>query len=208
MEVFRMNSRVITIGREFGSGGHEIGMRLAERLGIPFYDRELITLASEQGGLDPKLIERNEEGAHRISEKGRSRMPFFSLSYTPDFSDAIYLQQCKVIKDLAAKGPCVIVGRCADFVLRNEGSINVFIAASMPYKIARKRKVAVEKAGYTDEQMERYINDMNTARANYYNHYTNGKWGNSSTYHLCVHSDLVDVDGAVETILAYLENIK
>ncbi|HBZ77234.1 MAG TPA: hypothetical protein DEO39_00830, partial [Clostridiales bacterium] len=63
-----MNSRVITIGREFGSGGHEIGMKLAERLGVPFYDRELITISSEEGGLDPKLIERNEEGAHRISE--------------------------------------------------------------------------------------------------------------------------------------------
>ena len=203
-----MNSHVITIGREFGSGGHEIGMKLAERLGVPFYDRELITLASEEGGLDPKLIERNEEGAHRISEKGRSRMSFFSASYTPDFSDAIYLQQCKVIKDLAAKGPCVIVGRCADFVLRNEGSINIFIAASMPYKIRRKRRVAIEKADYTDEQMERYINDMNAARSNYYNHYTNQKWGNSSTYHLCVHSDLVDVDGAVETILAYLKSVK
>ena len=203
-----MNSNVITIGREFGSGGHEIGMKLAERLGVPFYDRELITLAAEQGGIDPKLIERNEEGAHRLSEKGRSRMPFFSLSYTPDFSDAIYLQQCKVIKDLAAKGPCVIVGRCADFVLRSEGSINVFIAASMPYKIKRKRKVAIEKKDYTDEQFERYINDMNAARANYYNHYTNQKWGNSSTYHLCVHSDLVDVDGAVETIVAYLNSVK
>ena len=203
-----MNSHVITIGREFGSGGHEIGMKLAERLGVPFYDRELITLAAEQGGIDPKLIERNEEGAHRLSEKGRSRMPFFSLSYTPDFSDAIYLQQCKVIKDLAAKGPCVIVGRCADFVLRTEGSINVFIAASMPYKIKRKRKVAIEKKDFTDEQFERYINDMNAARANYYNHYTNQKWGNSSTYHLCVHSDLVDVDGAVETIVAYLNSVK
>ena len=203
-----MNNRVITIGREFGSGGHEIGMKLAERLGVPFYDRELITLAAEEGGLDPKLIERNEEGAHRMSDRGRGRMPFFSLSYTPDVSDAIHLQQCKVIKDLAAKGPCVIVGRCADFVLRNEDSINDFIAASMPYKIQRKRRVAVEKADYTDEQMERYINDMNTARANYYNHYTNGKWGNSGTYHLCVHSDLVDVDGAVVTILAYLDIIK
>lgn len=203
-----MNNRVITIGREFGSGGREIGIKLAEKLGIPFYDKELITLAAEAGGIDPKLIERNEEGAHRISDKGRGRMSFFSFSYTPDFSDAIYLQQCKVIKDLAAKGPCVIVGRCADFVLRNEGSINVFIAASMPYKIKRKRKVAVEKADFTDEQMERYINDVNTARSNYYNHYTNQKWGNSGTYHLCVHSDLVDINGAVETILTYLENVK
>ena len=203
-----MVNRVITIGREFGSGGREIGIELARRLGVPFYDKELITLAAKAGGIDPKLIERNEEGAHRISDKGRGRMSFFSFSYTPDFSDAISLQQCRVIKELAEKGPCVIVGRCADYVLRNEGSINVFIAASMPFKIARKRKVAIEKADYTDEQMERYINDVNAARANYYNHYTNQKWGNSSTYHLCVHSDLVDVEGSVETILAYLDNLK
>lgn len=203
-----MENYVITIGREFGSGGREIGIKLAERLGIPFYDKEIITLASEAGGIDPKLIERNEEGAFRMSDKGKGRMQFFSFSYSPDFSDAIYLQQCKVIKDLAEKGPCVIVGRCSDHVLRNEGSINVFIAASMPYKIARKRKVAVEKSEFTDEQMARYINDMNTARANYYNHYTGGKWGNSGTYHLCVHSDLVGVDGAVETILTYLKHIQ
>lgn len=203
-----MENYVITIGREFGSGGREIGIKLAERLGIPFYDKEIITLASEAGGIDPKLIERNEEGAFRMSDKGKGRMQFFSFSYSPDFSDAIYLQQCKVIKDLAKKGPCVIVGRCSDHVLRNEGSINVFIAASMPYKIARKRKVAVEKSEFTDEQMARYINDMNTARANYYNHYTGGKWGNSGTYHLCVHSDLVGVDGAVETILTYLKHIQ
>lgn len=203
-----MENYVITIGREFGSGGREIGIKLAERLGIPFYDKEIITLAAEAGGIDPKLIERNEEGAFRMSDKGKGRMQFFSFSYSPDFSDAIYLQQCKVIKDLAEKGPCVIVGRCSDHVLRNEGSINVFIAASMPYKIARKRKVAVEKSEFTDEQMARYINDMNTARANYYNHYTGGKWGNSGTYHLCVHSDLVGVDGAVETILTYLKHIQ
>lgn len=203
-----MENYVITIGREFGSGGREIGIKLAERLGIPFYDKEIITLAAEAGGIDPKLIERNEEGAFRMSDKGKGRMQFFSFSYSPDFSDAIYLQQCKVIKDLAEKGPCVIVGRCSDHVLRNEGSINVFIAASMPYKIARKRKVAVEKSEFTDEQMARYINDMNTARANYYNHYSGGKWGNSGTYHLCVHSDLVGVDGAVETILTYLKHIQ
>lgn len=200
--------KVITIGREFGSGGREIGIKLAERLGIPFYDKEIITLAAETGGIDPQLVARNEEGASRVANRSKGRMQFFSFSYAPDFSDAIYLQQCKVIKDLAAKGPCVIVGRCSDHVLRDEGSINIFIAASMPYKIQRKRLVAIEKKDYTDEQMARYINDMNAARANYYNHYTGGKWGNSGTYHLCVHSDLVGVEGSVETILTYLQNMQ
>ena len=200
--------RVITIGREFGSGGREVGIKLAEKLGIPFYDKELITLASEAGGIDAEIIARNEEGAHRVTDSGLGRTQYFSFSYKPTFSDAIYFQQCTIIKELAMKGPCVIVGRCADFVLKDLGSINVFIAASMPYKIERKRKVAVEKKNFTDQQMEKYIKGINTARSEYYNHYTGGKWGVSSNYHLCVHSDLVGIDGSVETILTYLNNIK
>ncbi|MCQ2483267.1 MAG: cytidylate kinase-like family protein [Clostridia bacterium] len=203
-----MQNRIITIGREFGSGGREIGIKLAERLGVPFYDKELITLAAEAGGLDPKLIEKNEEGAHRVTDSGLGRMQFFSFSYTPVVSDAIYFQQCKILKDIALKGPCIIVGRCADYVLKDMNPVNVFIAASMPYKIERKRKLAPEKADYTDQQMEKFINGINKARSDYYRHYTGQKWGAGSTYHLCVHSDLVGIDGSVETIMAYLNNLK
>jgi len=134
-------------------------------------------------------------------------MSFASFKYQPTFADGIFMHQCQVIKELAGKGPCVIVGRCADFVL-GEDSINVFIAASMPYKIARKRAMAPEKADYTDAQMAKYIDDVNKSRQQYYEHYSNRKWGNIQNYHLCVHSDLVGIDGSVNTILSYLAEIK
>ena len=199
--------RVITIGREFGSGGREIGIKLAETLNIPFYDKELITLAAEAGGLDSSFIENNEEGAHALNGRAPGRISLASFAYKPAFSDGIFYHQCDAIRSLAEKGPCVIVGRCADFVLKGE-SIDVFIAASMPFKIARKRAMAPEKADFTDQQMEKWIDEVNRARCRYYEHYTNQKWGNIQNYHLCVHSDLVGVDGAVHTIMAYLNAIR
>ena len=198
---------IITIGREYGSGGREIGIRLAEELQIPFYDKELITLVAESGGLDPAFVAKNEEGSHAVEKKGLGRISFASFNYQPSFSDSIFLHQCSAIRKLAAEGPCVIVGRCADFVLREQGSINVFIAAGMAGKIARKRAVAPENEAFTDAQMEKTITRINNARQNYYEHYTGQKWGSSASYHLCVHSDLVGVEGAVKTILAYLNAI-
>ncbi len=196
---------IITIGREYGSGGREIGIRLAEELGVPFYDKELITLVAEKGGMDPSFVEKNEEGIHMLGGGVMTRMNFASFRYNPSISDGIYLHQCEAIRKLAEAGPCVLVGRCADAVLQEQGSINIFIAASMPYKIRRKRAMAPEKADYSDAQMEKYIRDVNKARRMYYEHYTGRKWGNSQNYHLCVHSDLVGVEGAVRTIRAYLE---
>ena len=201
-------NRVITIGREFGSGGREIGVRLAERLGIPFYDKEIVTMAAEAGGLDEAFIEMNEEGGHRVNRKGGiKRASMASFAYKPSFSDGIFLHQSNAVKQLAAQGPCVIVGRCSDYVLRFDGSIDIFIAASMPFKIARKRAMAPEKADYTDAQMEKWINDVNRTRQDYYEHYTGRKWGHIQNYHLCVFSDMVGIDGSVETILAYINAV-
>ena len=199
-----MSDRIITIGRQFGSGGREIGIKLAKRLGVPFYDKEIITLAAEAGGIDPKIVAENEE---KRAQGIMGRMSFASFKYNPTLSDGIFLHQCSVIKSIAKEGPCVIVGRCADFVLKDTDAINVFIGASMPYKIARKRAMAEEKANYTDAQMEKYINDINKARKSYYEHYTNKNWGYINDYHLCIHSDLVGIDGAVNTIITYLENV-
>lgn len=195
-----MDNRIITIGREFGSGGREIGILLAKELGIPFYDKEIILMAAENGGISPELIRANEE---QFARRPAGRMSFASFSFNPSFSDTIYLHQCSVIRRLAEQGPCVMVGRCADYVLREQDTLNVFIAASMPYKIARKRGMAPEKADYTDEMMAKFISATDDRRRNYYEHYTRQKWGHIENYHLCIHSDLVGTDGAVATILAY-----
>lgn len=195
---------VITIAREFGSGGREIGVKLAERLGIPFYDKELLRLASEQGGLNEEFMAANEEKAPVLTAASFGRRTLNSF-YQPSLSDTIFLEQSKIIRKLAEQGPCVIVGRAADYVLRDMNSIDVLISASMPYKIARKHSVAPEKADYTDEQMEKYIKDIDKQRRRYYEHYTGRKWGMVGNYHLCLWADSVGSDGAVDCIIHFME---
>lgn len=200
------NKHVITIGREFGSGGREIGVKLAKTLGIPFYDKELLRLASEQGGLNEEFMAANEEKAPALSAGSFGRRTLAAF-YQPSLSDTIFLEQSKIIRQLADRGPCVIVGRAADYVLRDMGSVDVFISASMEYKIARKHQVAPEKADYTDMQMERYIRDIDRQRQKYYEHYTGRRWGMIGNYHLCLWADSVGSDGAVQVILSFIEQI-
>ena len=200
-----MNQKVITIGREFGSGGREIGIQLAKRLDIPFYDKELLKLASREGDFDEKFLAANEEKAPDLSTPSLGRMAMTAF-YQPSLSDTIFIEQSKIIRALAAEGPCVIVGRCADYVLREEGSADIFISAGMAYRIKRKRAVAPEKSTYTDEEMEKYIREADKQRMKYYEHYTGRRWGRVENYHLCLFADNVGVQGAVETILTYLEH--
>lgn len=202
-----MNRKVITIGREFGSGGREIGILLSKRLSIPFYDKELLKLTSEDGQFDEKFLAANEERAPGPGSPSLGRIALSSF-YQPSLSDTIFIEQSKVIKAIAQKGPCVIVGRCADYVLKDEGSLDVFISASMPYKIKRKRGIAPEKAAFSDEEMEKYIRDAEKQRTKYYEHYTGRNWGRVSNYHLCLFVDRVGLEGAVETIMTYLEHWK
>lgn len=202
-----MTNRVITIGREFGSGGREIGIELSKRLSIPFYDKELLKLTSADGDLDEKFLAANEEKAPSVGPPSLGRIAL-STFYQPSLSDTIFIEQSKVIKEVAAKGPCVIVGRCADYVLKDEGSLDVFICASMPYKIKRKRVVAPEKKDFSDEEMEKYIRDADKQRIKYYEHYTGRNWGRVDNYHLCLFADRVGTAGAVETIITYLAHWK
>ena len=160
-----MNTKVITIGREFGSGGHEIGMKLAELLNIPFYDKEILKVA-EKGGLHESFLETHEERAPQFLAASFERTMIYTY-YQPSLSDTIFLEQSKVIKEIAEQGPCGIVGRCADYVLRDMDTYDVFICASMEHKIARKHSVAPEKADYTDAQMEKYIKSLEKERKRY-----------------------------------------
>ena len=180
--------KIITIGREFGSGGHEIGMKLAEMLNIPFYDKELLKKVSDMGGLHESFLETHEEKAPQL----------LSASF----------EQSKVIKQIASEGPCVIVGRCSDYVLRDSNVFTVFVCASMEHKISRKYAVAPEKADYTDAQMEKYIKSIEKQRRKYYEHYTCRKWGDVSNYDLCINTDHIDVEGAAKVIITALENYK
>ena len=190
-----MKKVVITIGREFGSGGREIGIKLAEKLNIPFYDKELILHTAEKTKLEKSIVEKYDE---------QHSFPAFSSSnifdiYQMPMSDRVYIAQADVIRDIASKGSCIIVGRCADFILNNDPDcFKVFITAPMKDKVARKRSVL---PGKSDGEIESHISKIDKKRAKYYTYYTDGIWGKASTYNLCVDSSVLGIDGTVDLII-------
>ena len=202
-----MEKRIIAIGREFGSGGREVGKLLAAELGIPFYDKELLKRVAEVGDFHEKFLETHEETAPTIAISSFDRNMMDSF-YQPSFSDSIFVEQANVIRDIADEGPCVIVGRCADYILRDRNILTVFMHADMAYKISRKHAVAPEKADYTDEEMEKYIKKVEKARRKYYEHYTGQKWGQADHYDLCLNTGKLGTEGALKVIMAYLESYK
>ena len=197
---------VITISRQFGSGGRMIGERLAEALDMPYYDRELLTEAAKKAGVDPNVFANVDERAVNsllyalsmgIYNVGNTFSPISSM---PD-NDRLYIAQHNIINDIAAKGPCVIIGRCADYVLRNQKNlIRVFVYADMDY---RKERVC-RLYGIAPEKAESTINKTDKTRANYYNYYTSQKWNNMQNYDLCVNSAKLGEEGSVALIKEYV----
>ena len=202
-----MDKRLITISRQFGSGGHEVGMRLARRLGIKFYDKELVDLLAKDGKYDVDFIEANEE---KCSPPMCPIMPGFAMPvfYQDLPSDLIYKGQSKLIRNLAERGACVVVGRCADYILRNMNPVNCFIYGSLDERIKRKMSMVPAGLDFTREEIKKRIIDVDKKRAKYYEFYADRKWGKMEDYDLCVNTDKAGIDGAVETILAYLEHAK
>ena len=194
---------VINIGRQLGSGGKEIGEKLAARLGIDFYDKELINLASEESGLCREFFERADEKASKgiIGGLFGMRFPFISEGAIPSnnclSNDALFKVQSDVIRRLAAEKSCVFVGRCADYILREHPRcVNVFISASKEARMARicqLYRVDEEKA---EEMMEK----ADKRRSEYYNYYSYKTWGAAATYHLCMDSSVLGVDETVRFI--------
>ena len=189
-----MKKVVVTIGREFGSGGREIGIKLSEKLNIPFYDKELILHTAEKTKLEKSIIEKYDE---------QHSFPAFSSSnifdiYQMPMSDRIYIAQADVIRDIAKNESCIIVGRCADFILdENPDVFKVFITAPMHDKVERKRPLL---EGKSDSEIESHISKIDKKRAKYYTYYTDRTWGKASTYNLCVDSSILGIDGTVELI--------
>jgi len=201
-----MNS-IITIGREYGSGGKEIGEKLAKEFDIPFYDKELISIASKQSGICEDLFYQNDEvqsgsfiysllmGTYSIGEGGmiHPEMPF---------NEKVFLAQFDVIKDLAKKGPCVIVGRCADYVLKDEKNVmNFFITADLESRIERVSKSQDNK----QKKIEETIKKFDKKRATYYKYYASKKWGLASNYDLCINSSTLGIDNSVQIIKNFVE---
>lgn len=203
-----MNKAVICIAREFGSGGRETGLLLSKELSIPFYDKEILRKVAEREGMDEDFVAKNEEMSPQMPSTFFSHN-LLAVYYQPSFSDKIFIEQAKIIKSLAEKGPCVIVGRCGDYVLRDvPGVLKVFISAGMPYKISRKRRVAPENAELSDAEMEKHIRYMEKHRTKYYEYYTGLKKGLATNYDLCIKTDKIGPEGAAEIILSYLKHCR
>ncbi len=195
-----MTNKVITIGRQFGSGGRTIGKAVAERLGIPYYDKELVDAVAEQSGFSHEFIEEIGEYASVTSSFlfniAVSAHPM-GLIDTTSLSDKLYVCQTNIIREFAEKGPCVIVGRCADFVLRDHPNcLHIFIHADKEHRAER----ILAKYGETKQPIAKRLQEKDSKRKVYYKHYTNRNWGEAQNYHLSLNSGLIGVDKCVDII--------
>ncbi len=182
---------VITVSREYGSGGRYVGRLIADKLGIKFYDKEIITKLAEATGLSEEYIENNEQkrDASAILNNG------FYMGL--DNADELFVKETELIKELAAKDSCVIIGRCADFILKDEKNvIKVFVYSGMEDKIKR----ATQIYGYEEDKAKKEIERIDKLRANHYKHYTDKDWKDFSNYDICINSDLLGVEKSADVI--------
>ncbi len=192
---------VITISRQFGSGGRYIAKSVAEKLNIPFYDKDIIKEISKKSGLDHDLVESYDEKStnsllYSLS-LGAYNYNYFRGHYEMPLGDRIFSIQSDIIKDIAKKGPCVIVGRCSESILRNiVPTFNVFIYADNDLRITRVTEYEnISRADASD-----YIRKMDKKRANYHNFYSDYKWGDTATYDLCIKSN-IGIENAAQIIV-------
>lgn len=199
---------VITIAREYGSGGRTIGKMLADKLGVHYYDKELIKLASEESGINAELFAKADE---QVKSKGL----FDKLTHTvyqgelispksDDFLSAqnIFNYQAKIIKELAEKETCVIVGRCADFVLKDyDNVLSVFIHAPHEYCM---EQAALKHGGMNAKEIEKLILKTDKQRADYYKYHTGREWTDARNYDLCLDSSKLGFDRCVKEIISYM----
>ena len=192
-------NKVITISREYGAGGHTIGKQVAQELGIELYDRDIVRETVQASGYDTETVQQEEEEVSKTSAFLKSILS--NSAYYPNTQDAIHDVQQAVILRYAQQGPCVILGRCADEIIRTSGipCLNVFIHASEIHRAERMRK----ETGITDTtELQRLIVRKDHLRRNYYNHYTGKQWGDSHNYHLTLDSGVLGDELCVQMIVA------
>lgn len=195
-----MSKTIITISREFGSGGRSIGKAVAEKLNIPYYDKELIKQVAEKTGFSPEYVENVGEYA-----PGKSIFSFLpsltgaqNLSGSMSATDFLWCMQGNVILDLVEKGPCVIVGRCADYILKdNPDAFHVFVHASIEFKAER----IVRLYGESEKQPEARLSEKDERRRAHYKHFTGREWGKCQNYHLSMDSGVIGIERCVSVII-------
>lgn len=193
---------IITIGRQFGSGGKEIGIRVAKELGIPFYDKELLQEAAKESGLSEKIFESFDERPKSLLYSIAMDSYMFALPGVgagDSLEQQVYLATFDTIRNIAAQGACVMIGRCADYALaENPNHLSLFIHAPMDVRIARVAK----RQNLSPEKARQLINKTDKRRASYYEYYTSRKWGAVESYDFCLDSSYLGIGRTVELIQA------
>lgn len=197
-----MAQTIITIGRQFGSGGREIGELLAKELGIKFYDKELLKRAAKESGFSEDVFETHDEKPTN-SFLYSLVMNTYSMGYTPNnyldmpIDHNLFLAQIDAIKKIADEGACVIVGRCSDYALEQyEHVVNIFICADLENRTERIMRLY----DLSESKAKDLIIKTDKKRANYYNYYTNKEWGAAKNYDLCINSSLLGIEGTVKAL--------
>lgn len=196
-----MAGKIITIGREFGSGGRQIGEGLAKELGIPYYDKEILRKASRDSGISDNIMESYDEKPTSSFLYSLVMDPyatgFIGNNFQVPLNHKVFIASFDAIKAIAEEGPCVIVGRCADYALADyEGVISVFIHAPMEERIKR----TMDRLDVDASRAETIITKADKQRASYYNYYTTKKWGATSSYHITIDSSLLGIDNTVQLL--------
>ena len=201
---------IITIGRQFGSAGHEIGERLAKDYGIPYYDKELLTRAAKESGFCEEMIKNHDERPTN-SFLYNLVMDTYSFGYNSSafvdmpISHKVFLTQFDAIKKIADEGPCVIVGRCADYALADyKNAVHVFIHADEEFKVKR----VMERFDISEQKAKEMMIKKDKQRQSYYNYYSTKKWGRAESYNLTINSSILGVDGTVKLIKQFVEDFE
>ena len=195
--------RIITISREFGSGGRELGKLLADYLGVPCYDHEIIDMVAQQHGLDKNYVAHVSEKDIRTFYPGTIGHRFMVTQPVTHQSVKVTLAQHEIIKNLAQQGDCVIVGRCADVVCRDMNPMNIFVYADNLSKLARCASRADENEHFSEKEMLRKMKQIDKERAAYRELFTEEDWGKKGSYHLCINTSGKEIKTLIPAIAEY-----
>ena len=201
---------VVTLGREYGSGGHEIGRQLAQRMGVPFYDREILTRAARDSGICEDVLAEYDEKAtagylFSLAAQPGEVAEGLGVNLSMPLNHRVFLAQFEAITRLAAEGPCVIVGRCGNYVLKEQRHVvNFFLYAPVEERIRRIMRVE----GLPHDQAKDRVRRMDKQRQNYYNFFADGNWGHRGNYHLMFNTQGMDTSDAAEVLLEYAKRFK
>lgn len=202
------NNLIISVGRQLGSGGRIIAQMLADEFGCKFYDREVLNLAARESGFSEEFFEQNDERKGFLDQIFHMHVPFISDSSFYDnglSQENLFRLQSNAIRKAAEESPCVFVGRCADYVLReHKNMVTVFITADIGERIANIRK----RHNCSEEEAKKIIANQEGTRSSYYNYYTGKTWGSSASYDLCVNSSRLGLEGTKEYIAEFIRKVK